>query len=86
MSSGRDQHLYLLYEVYDPSHSAPEMGKDNGGKASGKSPAAPVKLLTSIEFLNGTTKAFETPLVEAYCAQYPYAGAVAFQFDVHLRI
>jgi len=80
----QDQHLYLLYEVYDPSHSAPENGKDNGGKASGKSPAAPVKLLTSIEFLNGSTKAFETPLVEATALNTPTRGAVAFQFDVPL--
>ncbi len=87
----QDQHLYLLYEVYDPSHagaagadtsdakSAPRPSKDAKG-----TPNAPVRVLTSIEFLNGSTKVYETPLVEAKELNTPQRHAVAFQFDVPL--
>ncbi|MBV8113718.1 MAG: VWA domain-containing protein [Silvibacterium sp.] len=82
----QDQHLYFLYEVYGPSHAAAagsaEAGK--GGKPAAKGPNAPVRVLTSIEFLNGTTKSFETPLVEANSLNVPARDAVAFQFDVPL--
>jgi VWFA-related protein len=67
-----DQHMYLLYEVYDPA---------NGGAKAGK---PGVKVLTSIEFLQGTTKVFETPLVEANNVNVPGRDAVAFAFDVPL--
>jgi VWFA-related protein len=67
-----DQHMYLLYEVYDPSNGAAKAGKPG------------VKVLTSIEFLQGTTKVFETPLVEANSVNVPGRGAVAFTFDVPL--
>jgi hypothetical protein len=61
-----DQHMYLLYEVYDPA-------------------AKPgVKVLTSIQFLQGTTKVFETPLVEATTVNVPGRAAVAFAFDIPL--
>jgi hypothetical protein len=61
-----DQHMYLLYEVYDPA-------------------AKPgVKVLTSIEFLQGTTKVFESPLVEATSVNVPGRDAVAFAFDIPL--
>ena len=43
-----------------------------------------MRVLTSIEFLSGTTKAFETPLVEATQLNVPTRDAVAFQFDVPL--
>ncbi len=68
-----DQPLYFLYEVYDP--------------ATASSPKLPlsVHLLTSIELLQGTTKVFETPLVEAHTLNIPSRGAVAFQFTVPLN-
>ncbi|HVJ09387.1 MAG TPA: VWA domain-containing protein [Acidisarcina sp.] len=66
-----DQHLYFLYEVYDPT----------AVKAATKST---VKVLTSIEFLQGSTKVFETPLVEANATNVAGRDAVAFQFDVPL--
>ena len=86
----QDQHLYFLYEVYAPSHATPaadpakpaDPGKE--GKAAAKNPNAPVRVLTSIEFLNGTTKAFETQLVEANALNVPTRDAIAFQFDVPL--
>ncbi len=74
-----DQHMYLLYEVYDPASAA--------AKGSTPSPAAGkpgMKVLTSIEFLQGTTKVFETPLVEANSLNVPGRDAVAFAFDIPL--
>lgn len=79
----QDQHLYFLYEVYDPARpknvplpaAAPGLGRRQGG---------PVRVLTSIEFLRGGTKVYETPLVEATSLNVPDRGAVAFQFDVPL--
>ena len=70
-----DQHLYLLYEVYDPSATRP-------AAAAAAKPG--MQVLTSIEFLQGTTKVFETPLVEANSLNVPGRGAVAFAFDIPL--
>ena len=66
----QDQHLYFLYEVYSPDKSPQDKSK--------------LRVLTSIEFLNGSTKAFETPLLEATQLNEPTRNAVAFQFDVPL--
>ncbi|HEY0262979.1 MAG TPA: VWA domain-containing protein [Granulicella sp.] len=79
----QDQHLYFLYEVYDPT-------RQKGAPAEAPSPglsrreSGPVRVLTSIEFLSGGTKVYETPLVEATAMNIPERGAVAFQFDVPL--
>jgi VWFA-related protein len=79
----QDQHLYFLYEVYDPTKEkgaaepAPSPGLDR--RAGG-----PVHVLTSIEFLKGGTKVYETPLVTADTINDPQHDAVAFQFDVPL--
>jgi hypothetical protein len=79
----QDQHLYFLYEVYDPS-------KQKGTPEPASSPgltrreSGPVRVLTSIEFLSGGVKVYETPLVEAKAINIPERGAVAFQFDVPL--
>ena len=43
------------------------------------------RLLTSIEFLSGSTKVFETPLVEATKLTDPSRNTIAFQFDVPLK-
>jgi VWFA-related protein len=71
-----DQHMYLLYEVYDPASAAAK-----GAPATVKEG---MKVLTSIEFLQGTTKVFETPLVEANAVNVPGRDAVAFTFDIPL--
>jgi VWFA-related protein len=80
----QDQHLYFLYEVYDPS-------KEKNAPAPAAAPGLerrvgdPVRLLTSIEFLNAAgTKVYETPLVTADVVNVPQRDAVAFQFDVPL--
>jgi VWFA-related protein len=79
----QDQHLYFLYEVYDPA-------RQKGAPAQAASPgltrreSGPVRVLTSIEFLIGGVKVYETKLVEATAINIPERGAVAFQFDVPL--
>jgi VWFA-related protein len=67
----QDQHLYFLYEVYDPAKE-----KDVKGDQ--------VKVLTSIEFMNKGTKVYETPLVTAHAINDPEHDAVVFEFDVPL--
>ncbi|WP_263383237.1 VWA domain-containing protein [Granulicella arctica] len=79
----QDQHLYFLYEVYDPARQkgAPVQAASPG---LGRRESGPVRVLTSIEFMIGGTKVYETPLVEATAINIPERGAVAFQFDVPL--
>jgi hypothetical protein len=79
----QDQHLFFLYEVYDPSRQkgAPALAASPG---LGRRDTGPVRVLTSIEFLLGGAKVYETPLVEATSLNTPERGAVAFQFDVPL--
>jgi VWFA-related protein len=77
----QDQHLYFLYEVYDPTKQkgAPEPA---GSPGLTRREGGPVRVLTSIEFLSGGVKVYETPLVEAKAINVPERDAVAFQFDV----
>jgi VWFA-related protein len=84
----QDQHLYFLYEVYDPSRGKGETTTtaapaDNGGL--GKRPSiGGIKVLTSIQFMLGGVKVFETPLVETDAITTPERDAVSFQFDIPL--
>ena len=81
----QDQHLYFLYEVY-----APTKDKDNTVQAAAtpglttKKDSNAVRVLTSIEFLLGGVKVYETPQVEANAINVPERDAVSFQFDVPL--
>ena len=76
-----DQHLYFLYEVYDPARpkeaaapaAAPGLARREGGAAH---------VLTSIEFLQNGAKVYETPVVTADTVNIGPRNAVAFQFDV----
>jgi hypothetical protein len=80
----QDQHLYFLYEVYDPSRQKTEGPAPAASPGLTRRPAGAVRVLTSIEFLSGGVKVYETPLVEANAVNIPERGAVAFQFDVPL--
>jgi hypothetical protein len=79
----QDQHLYFLYEVYDPT-------KQQGGAAPADAPGLkrregkPVRVLTSIEFISNGVKVYETPLIVADAINIPERDAVGFQFDVPL--
>jgi VWFA-related protein len=90
-----DQHLYLQYEVYDaakgrnPVEVTPPPRAGEPG--SGKSPEAvkpsgdSVRVLTSIEFLQGRTKVYESRPVVASEVTAPDRKAVIFQIDVPLE-
>jgi hypothetical protein len=54
----QDQHLYLLYEIYNPAR---EKAAENAPK--GTKPG--INLLSSLELIQGSTKVYETPLVQA---------------------
>lgn len=66
----RDQHLYLLYEVYEP--------------AKAKTAGEPVRVLSSLELIQNGVKVFETPLVEAKRTNVLGRDAVAVELDVPL--
>jgi len=78
----QDQHLYFLYEVYDPSRKTEGAKSDAPGL--GRRSSGAVRVLTSIEFLIGGTKVYETPLVEATIVNILRRDAVGFEFDVPL--
>jgi VWFA-related protein len=80
----QDQHLYFMYEVYDPAREKTDGLTPAPSPGLTRRPAGAVRVLTSIEFLNGGVKVYETPLVEANAINTPERGAVAFQFDVPL--
>jgi VWFA-related protein len=84
----QDQHLYFLYEVYAPTRATAASTPVDPAAAVTTKPTknakSAVRVLTSIEFLNGNTKVFETPLVQATEINVPSRDAVAFQFDVPL--
>jgi VWFA-related protein len=69
-SSG--QHLFLYYEVYDPTK--PAEGADKSA----------VRVLTNVAFYKGAVKAYETPVVQADQVNVPDRKATAFELDVPL--
>jgi len=91
-----DQHLYLQYEVYDaakgknPGESTPAPAAAEQQEAA-KSPVATkpardsVRVLTSIEFIQGATKVYESKPFEANEVTAPDRKAVIFQMDLPLQ-
>jgi VWFA-related protein len=79
-----DQHLYVLYEVYEPARDKTPPAPPADAKDKAAPIKNPVHLLTSLQFFNGKVKAFETPLVEARQLNAPERKAAVFQFDVPL--
>jgi VWFA-related protein len=87
-----EQHLYLQYEVYDAAKGKnPTPTPANGPPGTGKPAAAPkpprdsIRVLTSIEFLQGTTKVYESKPVVANEVTAPDRKAVIFQIDLPLQ-
>jgi VWFA-related protein len=89
-----EQHLYLQYEVYDAAKgknsspaAAPEKNQQDAAKPA--SPAKPardhVRVLTSIEFLQGATKVYESKQVVQDEVTAPDRKAVIFQIDLPLQ-
>jgi VWFA-related protein len=92
-----DQHLYLQYEVYDPGkrkEAAPAASAPatptNGPAASGTAPqhkapqGAQMRVLTSLEFLQGNKKVYETKPLEATELTDFSRKAVVFQIELPL--
>jgi len=73
----QDQHLYLLYEVYSPAR---EKAADNAPK--GTKPG--IDLLSSLELIQGSTKVYQSPLVQAKAINVQGRDAVAVEMDVPL--
>jgi hypothetical protein len=97
----QDQHLYLQYEVYDaargknPAAAASANGPAHGGANTpaneaakappAKAPRESVRVLTSIEFLQGGAKVYESKPVVADEVTAPDRKAVIFQIDLPLQ-
>jgi len=95
----QDQHLYLQYEIYDAARGknpAPVAAPSNASSATGsdpvpasasasKAPKDSVRVLTSIEFLQGDVKIYESKPVVANEVNAPDRKAVIFQIDLPLQ-
>jgi len=87
-----DQHLYLQYEVYDaakgknpaPAPAAANNQPDAANAAAGKAPRDSVRVLTSIEFLQGGVKVYESKPVMTKEVAAPERKAVVLEIDVPL--
>jgi VWFA-related protein len=73
----QDQHLYLLYEIYSPARE-----KEPADAPKGTKPG--ISLLSSLELIQGSTKVYETPLVQAKAINVEGRDAVAIELDVPL--
>ena len=73
----QDQHLYLLYEVYSPAREKPAENQPKGTKPG-------VNLLSSLELIQGSTKVYETPIVQAKAINVEGRDAVSIELDVPL--
>jgi VWFA-related protein len=73
----QDQHLYLLYEVYQPTREKAAVGQAKGAKPG-------VDLLSSLELIQGSTKVYETPVVKATAVNVEGRDAVSVELDVPL--
>jgi VWFA-related protein len=87
-----DQHLYLQYEVYDAAkgkNPAPAGAASQNGTAKDVQAARPpkdsIRVFTSIEFLQGATKIYESKPVVANEMTSQERKAVIFQMDLPLQ-
>jgi len=93
----QDQHLYLQFEVYDAAKRKNLMPVALPPPATGTSAAAPVnaspakpagdsiRVLTSVEFLQGDVKVYESKPIVATELTVPQRKAVVFQLDLPLQ-
>jgi VWFA-related protein len=73
----QDQHLYLLYEIYDPAREKSAANQPKGAKPG-------INVLSSLELIQGATKVYETPEVRATSINIAGRDAVAIELDVPL--
>jgi hypothetical protein len=69
--------MYLLYEIYDPSHEKAAEGAPKETKSA-------IDLLSSLELIQGSTKVYETPIVQAKSINVEGRDAVSIELDVPL--
>jgi VWFA-related protein len=73
----QNQHMYLLYEVYDPTREKRAADAPKGSKPG-------INLLSSLELIQGSTKVYETPLVQARAVNVSGRDAVSIELDLPL--
>jgi hypothetical protein len=73
----QDQHLLLLYEIYSPAREKTAADAPKGAKPG-------INVLSSLELIQGSTKVYETPVVEAKEINVEGRDAVAVELDVPL--
>jgi len=76
------QHLYLLYEVYSPAKVKAVADATTG--IAPKVAKGAINLVSSLELIQGSTKVFETPIVQATALNVAGRDAVAVELDVPL--
>lgn len=84
------QHMYLLYQLYDPAHA---QGADSGADAAGQArhskqavlASGSIRVMTNLELLDNSAKALETPLIVASRINLPQQNGVGFLVDVPLE-
>ncbi len=81
----QDQHLYLQYEVYDAARGKPSAAPARDAPQAQKTSRDSVRVLSSIEFLQGAAKVYETQPVVASEVTAPDRRAVIFQIDLPLQ-
>jgi VWFA-related protein len=74
----QDQHMYLIYEIYDPAHAKAAEGAPKEAKSA-------VDLLSSLELIQGSTKVYETPIVQARSINVDGRDAISIELDVPLN-
>ncbi len=78
-----DQHLFLQYEVYDAAKN--KAGKSSSDSSANSLPPGQIHVLTSIEFLQGDLKIYETKPLLSSANTYPDRRATVFQIDIPLQ-
>jgi VWFA-related protein len=78
-----DQRLYLQYEIYDAAKAKSSASANGNGE--NKSRRQTVRVLTSIEFLQGDAKVYETKPIVAQEITAPDRKAVVFQMEIPLQ-
>ncbi len=73
----QDQHMYLLYEVYSPAREKAAANQPRGARPG-------INLLSSLELIQGSTKVYETPVVQARAINVEGRDAVSIELDVPL--
>jgi len=74
----QDQHMYLLYEVYDPA-------REKAAENEPKDARHGIDMLSSLELIQGSTLVYRSPQVQARQVNVEGRDAVAFELDVPLN-